>query len=106
MKNVHKNSIEVYNYLKEKKVLSGRRALVYQTIKEQGPLTVGELAEILDLKDNWVSGRVTELRDQYKVIEDKYNVPSPYNHKRPVKKVGVIEQRQQLEMFPKEEMFA
>lgn len=57
---MHPNSIETYKGILDR--LPDRRAAVFRVIAAHGPLTRNDIAEILCVPINEVTGRVDELR--------------------------------------------
>lgn len=64
---VHANSVETYKAIIDR--LPKARAAVMRAIAERGPITRNEVAELLRLPINRVTGRVCELRDAGLIVE-------------------------------------
>ena len=64
---VHINSIETYKGVLDR--LPKSRAAVLRAIAERGPVTRNEVADLLNLPINRVTGRVCELRDAGLIVE-------------------------------------
>ena len=64
---VHANSLETYKAIIDR--LPKARAAVMRAIAERGPITRDEIATLLNLPINRITGRVCELRDAGLVVE-------------------------------------
>ncbi len=57
---IHANSLETYQAILSK--LPERRAAVFSVIRDCGPITCQEIADLMGKPINEVSGRITELK--------------------------------------------
>ena len=65
----HSEQIRNLAYLDILELLNERQKVVYQIIVEFYPISTEEIAEILGVYPNYITGRVYELRDELKLIE-------------------------------------
>ena len=56
-------------YLDVLESLTQRQAEVYQIIIEFGPVSTEQIAEVMRVYPNFITGRIKELRDDLKLIE-------------------------------------
>ena len=63
------------------KNLTQRQAAVYQMIVEFAPISTEEIAKLMDVYPNYITGRIKELRDDLQIIEHAGDTISEKSHK-------------------------
>lgn len=61
--------------------LTNRQAAVYQMILEFGPISTEDIAKLMDVYPNYITGRIKELRDELQLIELAGNTISEKSNK-------------------------
>src|ERR1044072_1846798 len=67
----HTNSREAYRSLQSRGALADQYEKILDALRRHGPLTDRELCEETGMEKSSVSGRVAELLDDYRLVEDE-----------------------------------